>query len=98
MPLMQFIIFTIITIDSVDREHAWGRAAKPRETRAEVRRKDLSRRHWLWEKKDDLSRPIVVVVVVFVIFIIIIIIIISSSSSSSISSSSSSSSSTYKSY
>ena len=93
MPLMQFIIFTIITIDSVDREHAWGRAAKPRETRAEVRRKDLSRRSWLWEKKDDRSRPIVVVVVVFVIIIIIIIII--SSSSSSISSSSSS---TYKSY
>ena len=97
MPLMQFIIFTIITIDSVDREHAWGRAAKPRETRAEVRRKDLSRRSWLWEKKDDRSRPIVVVVVVFVIIIIIIIIIISSSSSSSISISSSSSS-TYKSY
>ena len=94
MPLMQFIIFTIITIDSVDREHAWGRAAKPRETRAEVRRKDLSRRSWLWEKKDDHSRPIVVVVVVFVIIVIIIIIISSSSSSSSISSSSS----TYKSY
>ena len=97
MPLMQFIIFTIITIDSVDREHAWGRAAKPRETRAEVRRKDLSRRSWLWEKKDDRSRPIVVVVVVFVIIIIIIIIIIISSSSSS-SISISSSSSTYKSY
>ena len=96
MPLMQFIIFTIITIDSVDREHAWGRAAKPRETRAEVRRKDLSRRSWLWEKKDDRSRPIVVVVVVFVIIIIIIIIIIISSSSSS-SISISSSSSTYKS-
>ena len=41
MPLTQFIISTIITIDSVDREHAWGRAAKPRETRAEARRKDL---------------------------------------------------------
>ena len=96
MPLMQFIIFTIITIDSVDREHAWGRAAKPRETRAEVRRKDLSRRSWLWEKKDDRSRPIVVVVVVVFVIIIIIIIIISSSSSSI--SISSSSSSTYKSY
>ena len=95
---MQFIISTIITIDSVDREHAWGRAAKPRETRAEARRKDplnlplicifffYSRRSWLGEKKDDRSRSIVVVVVVVIIIIIIIIIIfiiiISSSSSS----------------
>ena len=93
MPLMQFIISTIITIDSVDREHAWGRAAKPRETRAEARRKDplnlpliciffYSRRSWLWEKKNDRSRSIVVVVVVIIIIIIIFIIIISSSSSS----------------